>query len=85
LVVITYINDLPPTLYISSIPIIFAGDTIVIIYNKNMDDFCILPNKVLSQMSKWFSANKLTLNLDKTNVIKFIIKKLATVSIKHSI
>jgi hypothetical protein len=25
-------------------------------------------------MSKWFSANKLSLNLDKTNVIKFITK-----------
>jgi hypothetical protein len=25
-------------------------------------------------MSKWFSANKLSLNLDKTNIIKFITK-----------
>jgi CTP:molybdopterin cytidylyltransferase MocA len=25
-------------------------------------------------MSKWFSANKLALNLDKTNIIKFIVK-----------
>jgi hypothetical protein len=25
-------------------------------------------------MSKWFDANKLTLNLDKTNIIKFITK-----------
>jgi hypothetical protein len=25
-------------------------------------------------MSKWLSANKLPLNLDKTNIIKFIIK-----------
>jgi hypothetical protein len=25
-------------------------------------------------MSKWFAANKLSLNLDKTNVIKFITK-----------
>jgi hypothetical protein len=25
-------------------------------------------------MSKWFSTNKLSLNLDKTNVIKFIMK-----------
>jgi hypothetical protein len=27
-------------------------------------------------MSKWFSANKLSLTLDKTNVIKFVTKKL---------
>jgi hypothetical protein len=32
-----------------------------------------MPN-ILSQMIKWFSAKKLTLNLDKTNVIKFIMK-----------
>jgi hypothetical protein len=30
----------------------------------------MLSNKVLSQMSKWFSANKLSQNLEKTNVIK---------------
>jgi hypothetical protein len=29
-------------------------------------------NKVLSQVSKWFSANKLSLILDKANVIKLI-------------
>ena len=34
----------------------------------------MLSSKVLSQMSKWFSANKLSLNLEKTNVIKFITK-----------
>jgi hypothetical protein len=39
------------------------------ISNKNLDDFCILSNKVLSQISKWFSANKLSPNLDKHNKI----------------
>jgi hypothetical protein len=34
----------------------------------------MLLNKALSQMSKWFSANKLSLNLDKTSVIKFKTK-----------
>jgi hypothetical protein len=70
----SYINDLPPTLHTSSIPIIFADDISVIISSKNLDDFCILSHNVLSQMSKWFSVNKLSLNLDKTNVIKFITK-----------
>jgi hypothetical protein len=27
---------------------------------------------VVSHMRKWFTANKLALNLDKTNIIKFI-------------
>jgi hypothetical protein len=53
----------------SSIPIIFADDTSVIMSGKNFDDFCMLSNKVLSQMSKWFSTNKLSLSLEKTNVI----------------
>jgi hypothetical protein len=66
------INDLS-TLNTSSIPLIFADDTNVIIYSKNLDDHCILSNEVLSQMSKWFFANKLPLNLDKTNVIKINI------------
>jgi hypothetical protein len=67
-------NDLSSTLLnTSSIPIIFV-DTSVISSSKKLDDFCILLNKVLSQMSKWFSASKLSLNLDKTNVIKFTTK-----------
>jgi hypothetical protein len=28
-----------------------------------LDDFCMLANRVASHMSKWFDANKLTLNL----------------------
>jgi hypothetical protein len=71
LLFIIYINDLPPTINTLAIPIIFADDTSVIISSKNLDDFCMLSNRVLSLMSKWFAANKLTLNLNKTNIIKF--------------
>jgi hypothetical protein len=69
---IIYINDFSPTISFSSEPIIFAEDTSFII-SKKFDDFHARSNLVLSQMSKWFPANKLTLNLDKTNIIKFII------------
>jgi hypothetical protein len=69
-----YKNDLLPTINTSSIPIIFSDDTSVIISNINI---------FLSQMSKWFSANKLSLNLDKTN--KNYSRKLTTISIKHYI
>jgi hypothetical protein len=71
LLFIIYKNDLPPTINTSTIPIIFADDTSVIISSKNLDDFCILSKRVVSLMSKWFAANKLTLNLDKTNILKF--------------
>jgi hypothetical protein len=32
----------------------------------------MLSNRVVSLMGKWFAANMLTLNFDKTNIIKFI-------------
>jgi hypothetical protein len=49
----------------------FADDASVIISSKKFDDFCATANNVFSHMNIWFSANKLTLNLDKTNVMKF--------------
>jgi hypothetical protein len=78
-----YIHDLPPTLRSTSIPIIIADNTSVIISGKNLNDSCMLSNHVLSQMSKWFSANKLSLNLEKTNRIEFITKKFTIVFIKR--
>jgi hypothetical protein len=61
-----YINDLPPTINNLSKPIIFADDT-----SKNFDDFSTISNTVLSHMSEWFTANKMALSLDKTNIIRF--------------
>jgi hypothetical protein len=52
LLFLIFINDLPPTLHTSSVPIIFASDTSVIISSKNLDDLCMLSNKVISQMIK---------------------------------
>jgi hypothetical protein len=72
LLFIICVNDLPATINTLAIPIIVANDTKVIISSKNLDEFCMLSNRVLSLMSKWFAANKLALNLDKTNIIKFI-------------
>jgi hypothetical protein len=34
-----------------------------------------MSNTTLSHVSKWFESNKLVLNLDKTNIIKFITNK----------
>jgi hypothetical protein len=55
----------------------FADDTNVIIFSKSVD-FSSLSDTILSHMRKWFTANNLTINLDETNVIKFI-------TISHSI
>ena len=72
LLFIIYINDL--TLRINSIsePILFADDTTVIISSRHFEDFCSVLNLVLSHMIKRSAANKLVLNLDKTNITKFI-------------
>jgi hypothetical protein len=67
-----YINDLPTTINILSEPILFTDDTSVIISSINFDDFSIVSNTVLSHMNKWVTSNKLVLNLDITNIIKFI-------------
>jgi hypothetical protein len=56
-------------------PILFADNTSVIISSKNFDDFFTMSNTVLSHMSKWFTFNKVVLNLDNTNIIKFITNK----------
>jgi hypothetical protein len=45
----------------------------VIISSKNFDDFSTMSNILLSHMSKWFTSNKLVLNLDKSNILKFTV------------
>jgi hypothetical protein len=46
------------------VPIVFTNDTVAIISSKN-EDFYVLSNRTPSHMSKWFTANKLVLNLYK--------------------
>jgi mannose/fructose/N-acetylgalactosamine-specific phosphotransferase system component IID len=52
LLFIVYINDLLPTINNLAAPIIFADGTSAIISSKNLDDFCMLSNRVLSLMGK---------------------------------
>jgi hypothetical protein len=74
LLFITYTHDLPLRINSISEPIVFADDTSCIIPSRNFEDFCSMSNLVLSHMIKWFAANKLVLNIDKTNIMKFITK-----------
>jgi hypothetical protein len=73
LLFIIYINELPLRINSLSEPILFADDTTVIISNKNFEDFCMISNSVLSSIIEWFSSNKLVLNLEKTNITKFVM------------
>jgi hypothetical protein len=71
LLLLMYINDLPLQSNKISHPILFADDTSVLISKENYDDFQQTSNLVLSHMIKWFEANQLVLNMDKTNMLKF--------------
>jgi len=74
LLFIIYINNLPLRINSVSEPILFADDTTVTISSRNFEDFSSFLNLVLPHMIKWFAANNLFLNLDKTNIMKFITK-----------
>ena len=57
-------------------PILFADDTSVRISNRSFVEFSTTANAVLAHIIKWFSANKLVLNLGKTNIMKFVTNNL---------
>jgi hypothetical protein len=70
------INDLPLRINSLAEPTLFADDTNVIISNRNFIEFSITVNLVQAHMIEWFSANKLVLNLEKTNIMKFVTNNL---------
>ena len=72
LIFLVYINDLPLRINSLAKPILFADDTSVIISNGNLIDFSNSANQVLARTIDWFSANKLVLNLEKTNIVKSV-------------
>jgi hypothetical protein len=76
LLFLVYINDL--SLIINSLaePTLFADDTSVTISNNNLTEFSTTANPVLARMIEWFSANRLVLNLEKTNILKFVTNNL---------
>jgi hypothetical protein len=73
---IVYLNDLPLRINAVSKPILFADDTTSVIISE-MQRFLFGVNLVLCHMIKWFAANNLVLNLDKTNIMKFVTKNSA--------
>jgi len=69
-----YTNNLCMRINSVSEPIVFTDDTGVTISRRNFGDFCSVTILVLSRMIKWFAANNLVPNFDKTNIMKFIKK-----------
>jgi hypothetical protein len=57
-------------------PIIFADDASVVMFCKHFYCFCTMSSSVLSRVNEWYGGNKVVLNLDKTNRVKFMINNL---------
>jgi hypothetical protein len=75
LLFIIYINGLPVSIHKLADVFLFADGTSILVTDKND---CALKDKVggtLSDITNWFAANKLILNISKTNMVKFASKQ----------
>ncbi len=68
LLFLIYINDLPDALCKLK-SILFADDSTVYYTSKSLDILTRTINNELAQLSDWFKANKLSLNIGKTNFV----------------
>jgi hypothetical protein len=64
------LNDLPCGLHQGAKPVIYADDTNVLLTAEN-EELKTKINCTLDHTTGWFSAKGLTLNMDKTNIMKF--------------
>ena len=76
LLFILYLNDLPNALH-KVLPVIFADDTNLFISDHNLDRAIQTFNNELLVLQNWFLANKLSLNLSKTQSMLFTFSSLA--------
>jgi hypothetical protein len=71
LLFIIYVNCLPSVIHQFARPVIYADDTSILVTAKNLKDLQIKVSSTLNHVSNGFSSNGLTLNTEKTNIIKF--------------
>ena len=79
LLFLLYVNDI---VNVSNVllPIVFADDTNVFLEGTNIDHMCALMNKELEKLCNWLHANKLSLNVEKTQFILFTKREKCVVS-----
>jgi hypothetical protein len=73
-----YINDFPSIMGKVSHTILFTDDTNILVSSNNHTELNTKLNKVFCCISEWFRNNQLILNLNKTELIKFISSKSST-------
>ena len=74
LLFIIYTNDLPACLNLTK-SILFADDTTVYLSSKNQKYLYTTMNGQLQKLTDWFRANRLSLNISKTNYMLFTNQK----------
>jgi protein associated with RNAse G/E len=78
LLFLLYVNDLPKVIEHKALPILLADDSSMLITAPNTTRLQNDVNIVFGQANKWFEANFLSLNLDKTHFIQLINKIIYT-------
>jgi hypothetical protein len=73
-----YINDFPSIIGKVSHTILFADDTNILVSSNNHTELNTKLNKIFCCISEWFPNNQLVLDLNKTQLIKFISSKSST-------
>jgi hypothetical protein len=71
-------NDLLLRIYTLPEPVLFAVD-VGVLFQTEISKIFSVSNLVLSHVIKWFAAYHLVLNVDKTNILKFM-----TIDLSHS-
>jgi hypothetical protein len=79
-----YINDFPGLLDKNSSVIMFADDTTILMTNDKHEELNSNLNSFLIQILKCFQANRLVLNVEKTNLVKFTSSRSSIYSLNIS-
>ena len=82
LLFLVHINDLSKAVDHKALPILFAGDTSILLTSPNITQMRSDFNIIFEQLIKWFKSNFLFLNFDKTHFIQFTNKSHCTFDIQ---
>ena len=82
LLFLLYINDLPKIIKKTSAPTIFIDDTSILFAHTNPIDLNKNIHIVFTTLNKWLRANQLSLNINKTNYVRFTTKINMTINLK---
>jgi len=69
-----YIYDLPESISDSSNPILFADNTSMTIIGSDHPEISYTVNNTIININSWFISNLLSLNIDKTQFLQFLMK-----------